>query len=424
MLRVELREARPGMELAMPITHPTSPDTVLLRAGFRLDAKTIARLRELRARDLWIRYPGLEFVAEEICPGVVMAGQRLTGAIGRALGEVMPEGRATLQYGPYRRAISELMERLMASSRARTMIVDLASGQIPLARSAGHGCFLSLILGLKLETYLMLSRARAGLVARDVSSLGMGALLRDIGLTQLEPEDRWRWRLADDSVDPTWRNHVQAGFEMVRGAVEPSAAAAVLHHHQRFDGSGFPRRTNLHGQEEPVAGSDIHIFARIIAVADEFDRLRHPAPRGPHQPAPDPTPVVRVLRKMVRTGLASGFDPIVLRALVHAAPAFPPGSLVTLSDGRLATVVAYDPLDPCRPVVAVLDRRTLDPGRFAEPGERIDLRSAEGLHIAEAEGQSVAEDLFFPAAPEEFDVHRAQTAMIARPLEGVDGEAG
>ncbi|MDQ7013126.1 MAG: HD domain-containing phosphohydrolase [Planctomycetota bacterium] len=421
MLRVELADARPGMELAVPVTHPTNPETVLLRSGFTLDAKTISRLLELRAKSIWIAYPGMDFVGNQLCPKILEAGQRLSGAIGKAFGEILPDGKAEMDYSPFRRAISELMERLMASPKARTLIVDLASSQIPLSRSAGHGCFLSLVLGLKLETYLMLTRSRLGVLSRDVSNLGMGALLRDVGVTQLEPDQRWRWRAASDSVDPAWREHVTLGYDMVRGDLEPSAAAAVLNHHQRFDGSGFPDRLNLQGRAQAISGTDIHIFARLIAVADVFDRLRHPAPVEPGAPEPEPVPIVRVLKQMLRTDMAAWFDPIVLRALVHVVPAFPPGSVVTLSDGQRAVVVSWDPLDPCRPVVAALDRFALDPARFEEPGEQIDLSKSRALHIAEAEGQFVAGDLFEPETPDEFDVHKAQSAMIAIPAEELAG---
>lgn len=415
MLRVELSDARPGMELAMPITHPASPGTILLRAGFKLDQKTIDRLRTLHAREVWIAYPGMEFVAEQINPAIIAAGQRLSAAIGEAFGEVMPEGHARLDYAPYRRAVGELAERLLDSPKAATLIIDLAGSQIPLSRSAGHGSFLSLVMGLKLDTYLLLSRARLGAVARDVSGLGLGALLRDVGLTTIEPEQRWRWRLADDDVDPEWRDHIYAGYELVRGDVEPSAAAAVLHHHQRFDGTGFPKRTDLHGCKLALRGTNIHIFARIIAAADQFDRLRHPP--LPHGRTAPPVPVVRVLNRMLRTDMAAGFDPVVLAALVHAVPPFPAGSMVKLSDGRPATVMRWDPLDPCRPEVGLLDPRALEPGCFREPSEIIDLREADGLQIAEAEGHNVSADVFLPESPAEFDIRRVQAEMISRPVE-------
>jgi hypothetical protein len=421
MLRVDLSQARPGMELAMPVTHPRSPETVLLRAGFTLDGKTIERLAELRAREIWIKYPGMEFVAEHISPAIVRAGQRLSGAIGAAFEEVLREGSANLEYTSYRRAIQDLMERLVDCPRAGVFVMDLASSETPLSRSAGQGCFIALLLGLKLETYLMLSRSRLGMVARDVSNLGMGALLRDVGMLARQPRDRWQWRLCSDEVDPTWRDHVTVGYEMVRGEVEPSAAAAVLHHHQHFDGSGFPHRTTVSGTEEPLRGTDIHIFARIITAADIFERMRFPPAPAQGQAEPAPVPVVRVLNRLLRGPESAWLDPMVVKALVQAAPPFPLGSVVTLSNGLRCAVTASDPRDPCRPEVAVLDRFALEPGKFESPRERINLRETEHVHIAEAEGQDVSEDLFSPLTPDEFDVHKAQTALIRRPMDGMAG---
>lgn len=421
MLRVEMAQARPGMEIAMPITHPKSPETVLLRSGFVLDSKTITRLRQLYAREVWIKYPGLDFVSEQICPQIIQSGRRLSAAIGRAFGEVVNQGQADLEYGPYRRAIGDLLSRLVDNPKAGMLVVDLASSQIPLSRSAGQGCFLSLVLGLKLETYLIVSRTRLGLVARDVSNLGMGGLLRDVGMLQLPAEERWRWRAHRDQTDPTWRSHVHAGYEMVRGEIEPSAAAAVLNHHQRFDGSGFPCRIDANGEEQPVGGTDVHIFARIIAVADTFDRLRFPPAAGPDQSEPEPVPVVQVLHTLLRSPASGWLDPIVRTALVHVAPPFPVGSIVRLNDGQRCAVVAVDPLNPCCPEVAVLGCERLNPARFEEPREQLDLRETEGLHIAEAEGVDVTPWLFMPESPGEFDVHRAQTALIARPIEQAAG---
>ena len=116
MLRVELVDARPGMELALPITHPANPETVLLRSGFTLDHKTISRLSELRAKEIWITYPGMDFVSRQICPRILSAGRRLSGSISKALEEIVPEGKAELDYAPFRRAIGNLLEPRHSSS--------------------------------------------------------------------------------------------------------------------------------------------------------------------------------------------------------------------------------------------------------------------------------------------------------------------
>jgi putative nucleotidyltransferase with HDIG domain len=60
------------------------------------------------------------------------------------------------------------------------------------------------------------------------------------------------------------RQHAVTGAAMVAGLGDRDLAAFVRHHHERFDGGGYPDR---------LAGADIPLGARIIAVADTFDAL-------------------------------------------------------------------------------------------------------------------------------------------------------
>lgn len=396
----------------MPITHPTRPDVVLLRPGYVIDTHTIDRLAELRLREVWIRYPGLDFIAEHVCPSVVQAGRGVTAAIGQTFEEVLGSGHAKLQYFVYRRAIQDLLDELIEHPRAGAFIVELAAGSPEILRSAGHGCFMSLLMGMKLETYLMLSRSRLdGYSARDVTSLGIGALLRDIGMLRMPEEARDRWFRSRDESDPGWREHVRMGYDAVRGEVEPAAAAAVLHHHQKFDGTGFPHRTTLAGEDRSVSGQEIHVFARVIAAADCFDRLRY-TPSGR-------TPMVRVLRRMLDGPESTWIDPLVFRGLLHVTPPYPPGSLVKLNNGLHCAVTSWDPLDPCRPDLAVLEHDPLNRARFLEPVEMLRLRDEASLEIVEAEGEHVAGDNFAPSRPGDFDIHRAQGLLISRPPESL-----
>ena len=75
------------------------------------------------------------------------------------------------------------------------------------------------------------------------------------------------------------QRHPVEGAEMVAGVRDPEMAAMVRHHHERLDGSGYPDR---------LAGADIPLGARIIAVADTFDAVtstRSYRPARPHNEA-------------------------------------------------------------------------------------------------------------------------------------------
>jgi len=65
------------------------------------------------------------------------------------------------------------------------------------------------------------------------------------------------------------KQHPTVGLSILDGSSRPilKAAAVIAHqHHEKFDGSGYP---------QGLKGYDIHLYARIVAVADVFDALSH-----------------------------------------------------------------------------------------------------------------------------------------------------
>ena len=106
---------------------------------------------------------------------------------------------------------------------------------------------------------------KIGLAAADIEQITLAAALHDIGkagipdniLLKKGPlsEDEFKWI----------RKHPELGWMAVR-SVEgfQSAGLQILHHHERWDGNGYPG--NLRGNEIPLGSS-------IIAVADSFDAL-------------------------------------------------------------------------------------------------------------------------------------------------------
>jgi len=401
MLRVPITYAKPGMMLAMPIRHPQRPEHLLLQAGYELDQAAIGRLRELRLREVWIRYPNLEFIGKYINPHILEEQAKVGKAIGGALESVMRDATAKLPYPAFKSTIRDFIDKLLDDPQAAIFIEEISETDEPLLRHSCSVCFLSLLMGLKLEGYLVQQRRRlAAHRAKDVVNLGVGAMLHDVGMMRIDPKARQRWLESHDETDPAWREHVIVGYQLVQGHIEPSAAAAVLHHHQRYDGSGFPVRREDDGVLRGLVGERIHIFPRIVATADLFDRMRHPPDRS------TPTPVVRALRRMQSPEIASRMDPMTYKALIAVTPPYPPGSLVTLSNGVRGVVIEWHPSDPCRPVVQALGDISEDHAKkgAAPDAERFDLRRDRKLHVVEAEGERVLEDNFYPKKVEEFAI--------------------
>lgn len=408
MLRVPIAYAKPGMVLAMPILHPRRPDTVLLQAGIELDAHAILRLAEINLRDVWIRYPATEFLCEYYCPEVFHAQAALTQRVADAFDMVIRGAHAKLEFNEYRHAVSGLIDRLLLFPKSAVWVQELADRDQPLLRHSSAVSILSVLLGLKLEDYLIVERSRLSTSgARDVAGLGLGAMLHDAGMLRLPAEVVQRWNQTQDETDPDWRAHVHIGYEMCKDALGPAAAAAVLHHHQKFDGSGFPRRLKLDGTEERVRGSDIHVYARIVTMADLFDRLRFPPGLAPTSA---PVPTVRVLKRLQEEPYASWYDPMAFKALLAVVPAYAPGTFVRLNNGRRALVTEWFPHDPCRPNLQILADGETPADMLANPDapiERVVMNQRLELAIIEAEGQDVSKDNFYPTSPGQYDLKLA-----------------
>jgi len=75
-------------------------------------------------------------------------------------------------------------------------------------------------------------------------------------------------KLTDQEME-IMRQHAQVGYDILKGSERPilKAAAIISHqHHEKYNGSGYPRK---------MVGEEIHVYARIVALADVFDALIH-----------------------------------------------------------------------------------------------------------------------------------------------------
>jgi diguanylate cyclase (GGDEF)-like protein/putative nucleotidyltransferase with HDIG domain len=153
--------------------------------------------------------------------------------------------------------------------------------------------------------------AELGLTDDDVATARLASLLHDIGKLVV-PDDILRkpGPLTDDEAE-RMRQHPADGANMLTQV--PSLARAVpgiLHHHEHFDGSGYP---------DGLAGKAIPIVARILLVSDAFDSM---TTEGPNAKAISPDAAISELR---RQG-GSQFDPDVVEAfapLISRSGGFP-----------------------------------------------------------------------------------------------------
>ena len=136
--------------------------------------------------------------------------------------------------------------------------------------------------------------------------IGKGGLPDSILLKpgKLTPEERQVMQthttIGADTLAKVARQH---GFAQ---AFLTMAIEIARHHHERYDGTGYPDR---------LAGEDIPLSARIVALADVYDALRS---RRVYKPAfPHETAVTMMVNEFV-----GHFDPVLLEVFQRCAPEF------------------------------------------------------------------------------------------------------
>ncbi|HEX6147637.1 MAG TPA: HD domain-containing phosphohydrolase [Acidimicrobiia bacterium] len=106
--------------------------------------------------------------------------------------------------------------------------------------------------------------AGLGLGEIDLDRLALAGILHDVGKIHLDPGILGKPGPLDDTERELMNRHPELGFAMTRNRLDPKVAEAILYHHERFDGFGYPFG---------LVAEEIPILSRIILVADAFDAM-------------------------------------------------------------------------------------------------------------------------------------------------------
>jgi len=177
----------------------------------------------------------------------------------------------------------------------------------------------------RVARYAALIGAELGLTRPEVEQLRTAALLHDVGKLYTPKEILHKPGRLTDSEFEVIKRHPVDGARMIRLLLaDDELTSIVLHHHERFDGGGYP---------SGLTGNLIPFSARIIAVADTFDAITSKRPYRlamPHKVA------LGILRREAGTQL----DPNVVRAFLAAYSGREPRAAAA---GIAAAVEAFIP---------------------------------------------------------------------------------
>jgi putative nucleotidyltransferase with HDIG domain len=173
---------------------------------------------------------------------------------------------------------------------------------------------------------MMVALARQlGLDEEQTRLAGLAGLMHDLGKAAMPMDVLNKPGKLTDVEFSVIKTHPVEGYRLLQAGkdVDPIVLDVCLHHHEKTDGSGYPKG---------LKADEISLFAKMGAVCDVYDAITS---NRPYKLGWDPA---ESLRKMAEW--ANGhFDGKVFQAFVKSLGIYPIGSLVKLSSGRLGVVV-------------------------------------------------------------------------------------
>lgn len=159
----------------------------------------------------------------------------------------------------------------------------------------------------RMAAYSHVLAAAAGWNGMACEQIELAAPMHDVGKIGIPDAILCKPAKLDAAEWEVMQTHTTIGYRILSRSAAPvmQMAATIAHcHHERWDGSGYPRR---------LAGEDIPEVARIVAIADVFDALTM------NRPYKEAWPIERVMENMT-TGAGTHFDPRLMDLFMGIMP--------------------------------------------------------------------------------------------------------
>ena len=233
--------------LVLTVAGPDGPGWLVLLSVLAAMAASLGLAAAGSA--IWMRHPGSQ---DTVFGDLMLWGWLRKFRAERRLAEAraLPEGRsAAMLESAHAGTRRELLEKLSAALEARDAYTHGHSKRV-----TRHSERIARELGLPHEL---------------VTKVRIAAAVHDVGKIKTPREVLTKPGRLDDSEFEIVKRHPVDGADMVRDLGDAEITAMVRHHHERLDGTGYPDR---------LAGDEIPLGARIIAVADTFDAMTSSRP--------------------------------------------------------------------------------------------------------------------------------------------------
>ncbi|MDH5356038.1 MAG: HD-GYP domain-containing protein [Gammaproteobacteria bacterium] len=209
-----------------------------------------------------------------------------------------------------------------------------------------------------------------GLPKSDLRSLAIGGLLFDIGKLQLDKAMLQANRRLTSKETREMKKHVEVGVRLLKegGMTNPDILDMVSHHHERYNGTGYP---------QGLLKDEIPVFGRIAAIVDCYDAITSDRIYASAIP---PTQAIKQLYNWKDVY----FQAEIIEQFIQAIGIYPAGTVVELTSGEIAIVVAASRTRRLRPEIMLLldsNKKPLSEMEFIDMKEVTHSRAGMPLDI-------------------------------------------
>lgn len=231
-----------------------------------------------------------------------------------------------------RELASSVVDSVVKNENALVWLSQLKNRDEYTTQHSINVCVLSVLFGRHL-----------GLAPHDLRELGFGALLHDIGKMRIPLHILNKVEKLSAEEAALMRQHPEFGYQILKSSSDMSDAAIDIaySHHERIDGSGYPRK---------MQGDAISLYAKIVSIVDVYDAIT--SDRAYHMGlSPHET------LNLMYGWAPSSFNSELLQEFIRCLGIYPIGSIVELDTGEVGVVMTVNRSKLLRPLLTmVLDR--------------------------------------------------------------------
>jgi len=195
---------------------------------------------------------------------------------------------------------------------------------------------------LSVTALAILIAVRAGYSRTETKEIAMGALLHDIGFTNVK-ENYLGIILeeAEEKIQKEIKRHVVYGYIEVEQQewISSVSREIILYHHERLDRSGYP----FH-----MTGDKIKPQVRLVAICDAFDNMVYGTMEKRKK-------VHEALEEIAKNSEIK-YDAELVKIFLRSVATYPTGTLVQLNDGRSGIVLRQNADAPMRPLIRIAEQ--------------------------------------------------------------------